>query len=997
MAIDGRPSGFRSRVSLSFVKAKIQRCDALYVYLTVSIFAVYSSLSRTGHFIACTGIDLNLALASDLLDSVIAGARTKVAVVRLDGSVVAGAGLSPSSASQTETVHILDTGFIDTDSYVKLTTAVDWDEVWDPEEIKTIFASNYCQGNGNDDDVLSVIPSPFPPDVYDPLYRPDFYVVVTSMGKDVFGISDQMRTSIEHDVSRLIVGSILIGSGGLLFLLVVVWFVSRVLTRPLNYMEQTSWKIVNHTDHRVTGEGLALTEAEQELDALVRCSPKTEISELVSEFQVMIQGFSGIGASRVAASSLEEIKNIFTWKDEFRQLYDLNPMLENKLEAAREQAMSVTRRLSSCRRLNDSTASSGGGGHFSTGKGFGPSVDLPGTSSVLSNYSDYDEENTTFRSAEMKLGSNTNFGSPARPKASKMKHTSTRTNFGSNLPNSSHYRNEKVDDSVRISRSSLFRWVLGAIAVPLLVTNIVICSLVARQLLNSFPELLQSGKDISYKLEEYRLKADAALSASQGEQVLPSSLRDLYLLTRVSGWLLFGAVGRSDSFTSTELEFLEECKSFVKKENGTCPFFLDETRSPCDCAWNDPWRRQCTNLASSRRLQRAWFMCQARDFDPITGSRTEAIGYPRFDSLPEDTCWWDNVTDMPGAFAGSNASGYETTYDRLRVISALSSVSLPLYNYVNNDRHQTFHTSMSSYVAFEADGGYWGFAGCNYDFASYSGFKSSAANMAFAVNQDLCPVGKYGYDPRCRQWYDDTKVKAINGGPGIHVTAPYTFATVKDVGSSAVSPLVDKRNGAFVGTALIDFPTSAILPDSTNSTEDFRFVLSPAAASDGDAVLGPFYPIGSPPRSIVDVVLPHDGEDSEHRKDFSVIVERMKSGDVGEEKFTRTLEDGQEQTLMLSFAPVYARVLDPVQPDDFSRGATVSRVLLYSIGKARADETLMAPFRAIKGDISENLKIVTIIYLCSVAVVTFFCVVVTAKVRGGFFHLLCDYFVSLPC
>jgi hypothetical protein len=138
-------------------------------------------------------------------------------------------------------------------------------------------------------------------------------------------------------------------------------------------------------------------------------------------------------------------------------------------------------------------------------------------------------------------------------------------------------------------------------------------------------------------------------------------------------------------------------------------------------------------------------MCQARDVDPVTGDRNASLSFPEFDNSPDTTLWWTDINEMPGAngSAVSSSGGYATTYDRARVSSALSVAMLPIYNYVATDRFQYAHTSMSSYLAFEADGGYGGYSGCNDDFSQYAHFKSSGFNRAYIADPDLCPIGKY--------------------------------------------------------------------------------------------------------------------------------------------------------------------------------------------------------------------------------------------------------------
>jgi hypothetical protein len=876
----------------------------------------------------------------------------------MDGTVVAGPGFSPSNVTVSTTINITETGFVDEETFGTLISIADWDSEWDPAVVKQKLNDNFVRVEGQ---VMSAVPSPLPPDEYDPLYKPDFWIFLSAQVEEVLGAIHAVDGAIEDEVRRLIVKSVLMGAAGLLIFLLMVGLVAQILTRPLNWIEMTAWKIVNHADKRVSNDVVVLQYEER--DPLVRCSPKTEIWELVSEFQTMIHGFSGNGASRVAPSKMEELMNFVTWKEGFSQLHQLNQTMEDKIkEEMNQKAQSYGRRISLTR---GSRGSSNG---------------------VTSEAS----EEAHFRSAELRQASpelrqGDAFAQFGRTNSSTMfQRPSTRTNVGSNLPTEGTYGEVNgITEKVRISRSSLFIWVLGSIVVPLLLTNMVICALVAHGILNSFPKSMEKADNVSYSLGIDSLRNSATLRAMHAEQILPGSLRDLHLVTRIAGWVLFDALDRSDSFTETEVEMVEECKRYSDEE--TCPFETNNTRSPCDCDWNDPWRRQCQDFSiPTRQRQKLWYMCQARDFDPETGRRNESLSFPEYDFNALSTRWWINIAEMPGAYKGVNASGYATTYDRLRVLSAISTAALPIYNYFNNNRGQTFRTSLSSYVAFESDGAYIGYAGCNYDFARYAHFKSGEENKAFLVNPELCPFGKFGYDPRCRTWYADTKRKAMASGDPIHVSEPYVFATVNDVGSSAASPLIDPRTGEYVGTSLIDLSTTEIFQNLEKVNSDFYFVISPESSTESDTVVGPEHDIGDSPAAIADVVLRFDKPDSANRAVFANITRKMKAGLTGNGSFHRKTSDGFDESVQLSFAPVYARVLKPVRPDDFSRGAEVSRVLLYSVGIAQTNASLRMPFLGIEGDIDASLEWCTIIFVSSVAAITFICILITAKVSGLF-------------
>ena len=89
----------------------------------------------------------------------------------------------------------------------------------------------------------------------------------------------------------------------------------------------------------------------------------------------------------------------------------------------------------------------------------------------------------------------------------------------------------------------------------------------------------------------------------------------------------------------------------------------------------------------------------------------------------------------------------------------------------------------------------------------YAQFVPDEENRAAEIAPDLCPPGKFGYDPRCRPWYNETKELYLRTGgtEAVHITTPYLFANKREVGLSAASPIANPRTGTFVGEALLDF------------------------------------------------------------------------------------------------------------------------------------------------------------------------------------------------
>jgi len=124
----------------------------------------------------------------------------------------------------------------------------------------------------------------------------------------------------------------------------------------------------------------------------------------------------------------------------------------------------------------------------------------------------------------------------------------------------------------------------------------------------------------------------------------------------------------------------------------------------CFLRTGKPGEGECTDYAAegidARYLQASIFEGPRTDIDPLTGNRRET-SFPNISTSPETTEWWSDVNDLPGSSKGTSAAGYETTYDRVRTLSALSAIHAPLYNYVPP---QDSKVRLGSWVGLEADG-----------------------------------------------------------------------------------------------------------------------------------------------------------------------------------------------------------------------------------------------------------------------------------------------------
>ena len=870
---------------------------------------------------------------------------TEIALVRPDGTIVVSESERWDHVQSFELLNIVDTSFTTPEVFGQFQALWDFDSPWTPGEVSERLQKNVIT-KGND--VYASLPVPLPPSEYDSEYRPDFYLLLL-IGEEIFSPIDQVDEEVENDVFEVVVTTVLIGIVGLVGVALVIWSVSRVLTLPLNWMERVAWRIVNHNDKRA-GDALHVTDGGEDFPITMRCTPKTEITELVDEFRIMIKGFSGSGASTVARKATNEVRNEMDWHSEFHELYS---------------RLSTRRVIKGTKAVDDEALTE------SSTESSLQTPPIP-TSASVSSLDVMSSTKSTPGSGKGHVVSASARVAAAPP---------TRSNKGQNCCTVTARKDEDrlkmylgtglEGPKNRVWRSKLFLWISILIVLPLLGTNLAICGLVTNAVVDVLPSWLHSLKDASYDIELSVLDNAASLRASFLGAVMMEPIRDLHLYTRVSGWLLFGGITQSNSITEME-QATEECK---EAEFGECHIYDDPSRTPCDCRWRDPRPIECQIFSNDTRyLQLPFFCGQAQDADPSTGDRHNvSFPYAQHDVTPNTTLWWTNVSDLPGADRGRLPQGYKTTFDRVGVMSAAAIASVPIHNYMEElGRSKHF---LGLYTGFENDGMFLGYSGCSsFEFTEMSKFQSTVENEAHRYGgKEICPIGKWGFDPRCRGWYAEGRDHCgIQVGGAVYITAPYLFATGREVATSATSAIFDPVTGEHVGQSLLDFAPQGLFSFLENSATELSIVVSPVVdATGGDTVLGPDRTAGSDPSAIGDVVLPNDGNDSDNRIHFDEnIVTDMKNGISGDQRFDRIEDDGSLMEYHISYAPVNVRALRISHADDFTRGARRLDEHVYSLGIARPEYLLRQPFEEIHGDVKDEHRALLTLYLCLVLILS---------------------------
>jgi hypothetical protein len=676
-------------------------------------------------------------------------------------------------------------------------------------------------------DIITASFLPVPPKTLDGAdgYRPVAFVV-QRMPVDVFDVVNDVQSDIDADVWRSLCFSVAIGVGGLILVTAILAGMSSILTSPLTFITKVASQVVNNVLAEVEGP-LNDSNERQRLsyddptnaarDYIIdynssRCTPKTEVNLLVEEFQRMIQCFSRVGASSVAEPPLFEINNELVWHSDFARLY--HPSGLSKM-SFRETSVSTQ-------------ASESMSGHD-------PPVEMTATlddagnpsantvtqtllhSTTLQHLPDEDnperEQDLDGRELEM-VASGTlhglsisedhseNFAS-VRARSPGSRAASVRfsvhhptTTAASVVPAPARLNPlpllepPKSEEKPFLQRehgtkktccSSLFWWVVVLMALPILIANFVIGAIVSSSLSGNINVWSLRAEEASTNIERQNLVFVADRKASTLATLVQTTVRDLHVMTRITNWLFFGGIQRSGSLTECDTAS-EECKLFVSNES-QCPSYTPE-RMPCACDWKCPQEdasvfgcQQFGNITDSRFVQRQNFLVQSRDSDPATGNREGSSGFPAHSFSPETTHWWTNISSLPDAQKGpSAAAGYGTLYDRVAVSSAASVFNFPIYNYATSLNSPKPY--LGGYLTFENDGLFVGWTGCRQLHVLLVGFECTIENGATLVDPQLCPEGKFGYDPRCRSWYADGRSKYQKSFTPVHISGEEKFQRV---------------------------------------------------------------------------------------------------------------------------------------------------------------------------------------------------------------------------
>ena len=458
----------------------------------------------------------------------------------------------------------------------------------------------------------------------------------------------------------------------------------------------------------------------------------------------------------------------------------------------------------------------------------------------------------------------------------------------------------------------------------------------------------ENAKRGSNNIERDAMQLMADRKAAIIKNMILSPERDLYLMTRMTNWLIFGGIERSRVPTSLG-STAEDCKWFSE---GKCPF-----SSLCSCDWdyeNNAAGSECDPNMSidPRYLQEQWFEVQKTDSDLFTGNR---ISSPSFSNSRESTVWWKNMSDMPGSEANfTGASGYKTLYDRTAVSSASSVFNFPVLNYPLGARKA--RAAFAGHLAFADDGLVVGWSGCNNWHSSVSTFVSTTENGASLIDKDLCPNGKHGHDPRCQSWYNNGRRSYLEHSIPAHVTPIYRDWRINQRAQTITSPIANPRTGEYVGQVALDFNLNYdIIAKMLDGESSLTFMITlDEDIFGGDTVVGPGIGNEWASAKIEDLIFKNELNEKNSNYFKNEVLPLMKSGARGNSRVSITNADGLEEEICLYYTPVSLPLTMGQRPDDFASGKNTTEHIIYSLGVGKPCDEIKRPYDGVEDAINAD-------------------------------------------
>ena len=393
---------------------------------------------RTGELIGFTTIDIAIHSFEDALDNAVAWSNaTEVFIIRKSDGHVLGASLPDKDEHGHNHSHATNRQLWE---MAKRGDVIEYDDHL--VAANPLVASKDSEsGEANDDDH---------PDTF----LTQYYVLLAIPTSDV-PLKEEINAAIDKDVIENVRTSLILFLVGCFAFFIILGGVSSALTDPLLWIEDVAHRVLRdqNSQRRIVLNGDPMKRKLRKVGA-VSYAPKTEVYYLVKEFQSVLSDLSGEGASRVASPTPNSTKNALTYSDEFesyygisdseKQLHSFNPVGVNENGIRKENSKSrFTQPANDRVRIENSSAAKRLPRKISKYPNPGPVMN----ESLLAT-------------------------KPVR----------------------------EIQGSERIWRSSLFRWIVILIIIPLVLTNAVLVTLVTNSITTSIPQWIQLAEEGSERI-----------------------------------------------------------------------------------------------------------------------------------------------------------------------------------------------------------------------------------------------------------------------------------------------------------------------------------------------------------------------------------------------------------------------------------------------------------------------------------------------------------------
>ena len=312
--------------------------------------AIYDRL--TNEFVACSYIGISLSLMEESLKGYTVTDNSEVSLVRFDssGTIVASTA-AIASAGQTDndvyTIDELNVG-LSKEAYQELFQLVDYESAdsWEPNSVRTLYQDFSIPSA--DGFLVTASPIPRIPNYYDPAYRPNFFVISSIFEEDIFKGVDDLNQAVDANVRGILWFSLAAGVIGLLVSTGVIVLMANALASPLNYINAAADDIVKSfgmksfsdvsaedvgKDDNADSKG-TVTPKDANFDRTKLWTPKTELNDVLKEFNKLVASFSGSLLARSEKVREVEISNRGDFVPSFAGLYSSrsNPTFKYNLE-----------------------------------------------------------------------------------------------------------------------------------------------------------------------------------------------------------------------------------------------------------------------------------------------------------------------------------------------------------------------------------------------------------------------------------------------------------------------------------------------------------------------------------------------------------------------------------------------------------------------------------------------------------------------------------------